>query len=132
MKLAVVVIPSASPPRPCLAMRVAVHRRGRAGGGAGDVEQDRRVGAAIDRADIGADQRDQGLLQRELVAEEAGQDGDGQRRGQPGQRAEDDAEEDRGDQVDIGDRVGGQRRQRAEKARDLCEEELHVSPPRAA
>jgi hypothetical protein len=111
--------------------RVAVHRGGGTRGRAGDVEQDRRVGPSVDRADVGAQKRDQRVVERDLVAEKTGQDRYCQRRGQTRQRAEGDAEKDRDDQVDIGQRVDDQPQKGVAEPGKLRKNEIHSSPSRA-
>ena len=111
-------MPMARPASPCSRERVAVEAGGGRGRRAGNVEQDGAAAAAIDRADIGADQDQQRLARRQ---------GDGQRRhqrdahggGEPRQRADDEADE-RGDQR-IEDR--GRRHEARERA-----DEKPISP----
>ncbi len=67
--------------------RVAVEARRGRGRRARDVEQDRRARAAVDRADVGADQDQQRLVGRQLDRQR-GHQRQAHRRGQAGQRAD--------------------------------------------
>ena len=81
--------------RPALArQRIAVEAGRGIGRRAGNVEQDRAAAAAIDRADVGADQDQHGVARRHLDGQRRHQR-DAERRGEPGHAADDDAEQGR-------------------------------------
>ena len=85
----------------------------------GNVEQDRGARAAVDRADIGADQDQQRLVRRHLDRQRRHQR-DAHRRGEAGQRADDDADERR--QQDEPDRQRIEKRRQRMAERDQAVE----------
>ena len=73
-----------------LGQRVAVHAGGRVGRGAGDVQQYRAAAAAVDGADVHADQGDDRIVGFHLKSKR-GQQRDAHRRREAGEHADDDA-----------------------------------------
>ena len=92
-------MPIARPASPWWASGIAVERRTGGSRRAGDVEQDGAAAAAVDRADIDADQDEDRLLVRHREGERRHQR-DAHRGGQPRQRPDDDAEERRPEDVE--------------------------------
>ena len=88
----VVAMPIARPAWPWRASMLPSRQARRVGRGAGDVEQDRGAAAAVDRADIDADQHQDGVGRRHLDRQR-GEQRDAQRRRQAGQQADDDADQ---------------------------------------
>ena len=86
---------------PLLRERVAVEAGRGVGGGARDVEQDRGAAAAVDRADVGADQ-DQDRVVRRHLHRQRGEQRDAQRRRQPRHAAHQDADQRRAQRIEQG------------------------------
>jgi hypothetical protein len=114
-----------------LRQRVAVHGRGGRGGRAGDVQEDGRVGAAINGADIHGDQRDQRRVEAEAVGER-GQEADAERGRQARQGAEDDTEQAGAEQDHPVARVGEQVAECGEELAEALQDEHRLSRRRAA
>ena len=81
-----------------LGERVAVEAGGSRGGCAGNIEQDCRSAAAVDRADIGANEDEQRVVRRQLDGERRHQR-DAHRGGKAGQGADDETDEARDERV---------------------------------
>jgi hypothetical protein len=77
---------------PLSGQRVAVEAGGGVGGGARDVEQDGGAAAAVDRADVDADEDEDGVVGRHLDGERR-EEGDAEGGREAGQQADDDAGE---------------------------------------
>ena len=85
--------------KPLARQRIAVERGGGGGRRARDVEQDGAAAAAVDGADVDADEHHDRFVVRHGEGER-GQQRDAHRGGEAGQRADDDAEEGRPDHIE--------------------------------